>query len=133
MPQYNFDPPLLPAAHLSNPNFDSCKTVKIMPTISIACGRFASKQPKRFVVVTDDLELARRVEQLGASSLRVGQFLADLDAPPLEEKRHAPGFTAADFGLPETVDLDRPPEDVADSRPVRRPARRPVRVVRRKA
>jgi len=73
-----------------------------------------AKRPRAITVVTDDLELARRVEQLGASSLRVRQFFADLPyfsavrEPPPDSKSAPGGFTAADFGLPEAVDSDRP-------------------------
>jgi len=88
----------------------------------------ASSRPRRFVVVTDDLELARRVEQMGASSLRVAQFLADVAAPDADDKPHGGTFTAADFDLPDEVDLNRPPSDL-DARGGRP---RPQRVVRRR-
>ena len=68
-----------------------------------------ARRPGRIVVVTDDLELARRVEQVGASSMRVAQLFADVEAPAEDEKRvTGVTFRAADFGLPETIDLDEP-------------------------
>jgi hypothetical protein len=71
-----------------------------------------SRTPSRFVVVTDDLELARRVEQMGAQSARVAEFFAAEDEPEgAGDAKSAPaGSTAADFGLPEIVDTDAPAE-----------------------
>lgn len=61
------------------------------------------------LVVTDDLELSRRVAQLGAKTTRVRAFfsrgegrVAEADEKPSD----AGGFTAADFGLPDVVDLN---------------------------
>jgi hypothetical protein len=66
-------------------------------------------QTGRVVVVTDDLELARRARQLGARTSRVRPFFArePSAAPGAPEKPgDADGFTPADFGLPDVVDLD---------------------------
>ncbi|MCE9637666.1 MAG: NYN domain-containing protein [Planctomycetes bacterium] len=87
----------------------------------------ASKKPRCLTVVTDDLELARRVEQLGAKSIRVGPFFAKVPKPPKLRVQVVPsveapasyGVTAADFGLPETVDLDRPPADLDNRQSIR--------------
>lgn len=75
----------------------------------------ATRTPSRFTVVTDDLGLARRVEQMGAQSVRVRDFFdddedarADDDTKP-HGRRATAGFTAADFGLPDVIDLDAPP------------------------
>jgi len=70
-------------------------------------------QPGRLLVVTDDLELARRVGQLGARTARVRSFFAGESEPAAEgpeKPSGAGGFTAADFGLPDEIDLDRPPK-----------------------
>lgn len=66
-------------------------------------------QPGRVLVVTDDNELAKRVRRLGAKTARVRSFFRD-DPPPApahgdEKPQSAGGFTAADFGLPEVIDL----------------------------
>ena len=82
----------------------------------------AARHPQRITVITDDLELARRAEQVGAAAMRVGHFFAVLDVPDPDAKPGAAGFSAADFGLPETVDLDRPPGNLDTSAP---PGRRP--------
>ena len=81
----------------------------------------ATHTPNRFVVVTDDIALARRVEQIGAQSLRVRDFFDDEDernpgsrtdeAKP-SGRRATAGFSAADFHLPDEIDLDHPPESV---------------------
>jgi YacP-like NYN domain-containing protein len=64
-------------------------------------------QAGALLVVTDDLELARRATQLGARTCRVRSWFArELPAPRAEHKPAAHGFTARDFGLPEVVDLD---------------------------
>jgi hypothetical protein len=87
----------------------------------------SSRRPRSLVVVTDDLELAKRAEQLGASSLRVAQFLAEVADDPQEAadaKTCPDGFRPADFGLPDAVDLDRPPQGME---PRRRPRRFPPR------
>ncbi len=61
------------------------------------------------LVVTDDLGLARRVTQLGAKTTRVRKFFSR-GAPAVEDVHEKPtdsgGFTAADFGLPEVIDLN---------------------------
>lgn len=66
-------------------------------------------QPGRVLVVTDDLDLSRRVSQLGAKTTRIRTFFARraTDAAEFDEKpSDAGGFTAADFGLPEVIDLN---------------------------
>ncbi len=79
----------------------------------------AARSPSRFTVVTDDLGLARRVEQMGAQSVRIRDFFADDedDRPADDTKPHGrrvtAGFSAADFGLPEVIDLDAPPASLA--------------------
>ena len=66
-------------------------------------------QAGRVLVVTDDLELSRRVSQLGAKTARVRSFfsrdegrVSEADSKPSDSG----GFTPADFGLPEVIDLD---------------------------
>jgi len=66
-------------------------------------------QAGQVLVVTDDLELSRRVAQLGAKTSRVRTFfsrgegrVAESDEKPTD----AGGFTAADFGLPDVIDLN---------------------------
>lgn len=81
-----------------------------------------ARHPRRLVVVTDDLELARRAEQIGASSMRVAQFFADVSAPEAPEKPVSGGFCAADFGLPDEIDLTRAaPEGALPALPRRTP------------
>ncbi len=67
-------------------------------------------EPGRVLVVTDDLALSRRVAQLGAKTTRVRTFFSrrvDGQVEPPDVKPADCGeFTAADFGLPETIDLD---------------------------
>jgi hypothetical protein len=66
-------------------------------------------QPGRVLVVTDDLGLSRRVSQLGAKTSRIREFFARREEKtdePEEKPGDAGGFTAADFGLPDVVDLD---------------------------
>ena len=65
-------------------------------------------QAGRVLVVTDDLELSRRVAQLGAKTTRIRAFfsrgegrVSEDDAKPSDSG----GFTPADFGLPEVIDL----------------------------
>ncbi|MCG3135270.1 MAG: hypothetical protein HMLKMBBP_02802 [Planctomycetes bacterium] len=72
-------------------------------------------RPQTILVVTDDLELARRVTAMGARSARVSAFLAprgprhaEVPSEP-EAGSLAGGFTPADFGLPDRIDLDAPP------------------------
>lgn len=68
-----------------------------------------AEQAGRILVVTDDLELSRRVTQIGAKTTRVRTFF-DRVAAPADDEDAKPsgsgGFTAADFGLPEKIDLD---------------------------
>lgn len=82
-------------------------------------------EPGRVLVVTDDLELARRVSQLGARTSRVRRFFAAAPDRVSEEADEKPtgsgGFTPADFGLPETIDLDDP----ALKKRLKLPRRRP--------
>lgn len=80
----------------------------------------ATRTPSRFTVVTDDLALARRVEQMGAQSIRIREFFADdedddraADDTKPHGRRVTAGFSAADFGLPEVIDLDAPPPSLS--------------------
>jgi (2Fe-2S) ferredoxin/predicted RNA-binding protein with PIN domain len=84
-----------------------------------------AKRPEMLVVVTDDRELARRSRQLGAKTSAVAAFFASTQRGQTPLSRSATGttpdvaggggsggggprMTAADFGLPATVDLSRP-------------------------
>jgi hypothetical protein len=66
------------------------------------------------VVVTDDRELRGRAAQLGAETVSVrAWFGSEPDEAPRDPPRASgPPMTAADFGLPDTVDLDADPEDL---------------------
>lgn len=89
-------------------------------------------QTGRILVVTDDLELARRVAQLGAKTTRVRKFFsrgAPPDEDPSEKPTDSGGFTAADFGLPEVIDLDD--RRLLNDGP-RTPGTRPKRPTRRR-
>ena len=66
-------------------------------------------QAGQVLVVTDDLGLSRRASQLGAKTSRVRAFFAraaDRVSEADEKPTDAGGFTAADFGLPEVIDLN---------------------------
>jgi len=93
-------------------------------------------QAGRVLVVTDDLDLARRVSQLGAKTSRVRAFFARASADRVAEARDdekpsdSGGFTPADFGLPDVIDLNdrRLLSDgrrTPGTRPSPRPRRRP--------
>ena len=94
-----------------------------------------SKRPRTLTVVTDDLGLARRIEQLGAKSIRVGAFFSKVPKSPPHAVHHVPneeipatyGLRPADFGLPETVDLNDPPGNLDNRRPVRRRSKKDAR------
>lgn len=74
-----------------------------------------ARRAETVLVVTDDAELAGRARQIGTSTVGVAAFFG----PPRpaatprhegdEDKPHVGGFTAADFGLPEVIDIDDPP------------------------
>ena len=75
-----------------------------------------ARRVQAVLVVTDDAELAGRVRQIGTSTIGVAAFFA-LPRPAAapgrdhdENKPHVGGFTAADFGLPDVIDTDEPPE-----------------------
>jgi hypothetical protein len=68
----------------------------------------AAAEPSRLLVVTDDLELARRVRQLRARTASVASFFREDEAKPSDPSAGVGPFRAADFGLPETIDLDDP-------------------------
>jgi rRNA-processing protein FCF1 len=74
----------------------------------------ARDDDRRIVVVTDDRELRGRARQLGAPTLSVREWFSAKDAE--EERRSAkagPPLTAADFGLPDAIDLGTTrPEDL---------------------
>jgi predicted RNA-binding protein with PIN domain len=89
-----------------------------------------ARHPRRLVVVTDDLELARRVEQLGASSMRVAQLFADVQVAEAPEKPVVGGFRAADFGLAEEIDLSQPAVNADGAAIPRRRPRIPPRRTR---
>ncbi len=65
-------------------------------------------RPARLTVVTDDLGLARRVEQMGAHTARIRDFFRVGVRETEDKPRDAGGFTASDFGLPDEIDLDTP-------------------------
>jgi predicted RNA-binding protein with PIN domain len=91
-----------------------------------------TRTPSRYTVVTDDLALARRVEQMGAQSLRVREFFDEdepgraADETKPQGRRATAGFSAADFGLPEVIDLNAPPPHL-DPKPFRRKRLRDMR------
>lgn len=68
----------------------------------------AAGSPARVLVVTDDATLAARVRSLGAGTRGVAAYFRTTDRPA-DDKPTPGGFTAADFGLPESIDLDDPP------------------------
>ena len=72
--------------------------------------------PEQLTVVTDDRELRRRAEQLGARWASVRDFFVGLEPPaPDPDSKPVKGpepLSAEDFGLPEEVDLDDPPDEL---------------------
>jgi len=94
-------------------------------------------QAGRVLVVTDDLELSRRVAQLGAKTTRVRTFFARAAGRVAEDVDEKPsdsgGFTPSDFGLPDHVDLNDK-SFLTDGRgsPGTRPSRRTTRRPRRR-
>ena len=97
----------------------------------------ATRTPGRYTVVTDDLELARRAEQLGAASVRIRHFFTEPAGHPRVQESHArarptgDAFRPSDFDLPEIVDLTKAFENLDNqalpSLP-RRTARGPRRI-----
>jgi (2Fe-2S) ferredoxin len=72
-----------------------------------------ARNPGALLVVSDDRELCGRARQLGASTTGVREYFGESSgaspAPLRGGRRPAePPLTAADFGLPATVDLSRP-------------------------
>ncbi len=68
------------------------------------------------VLVSDDRELRGRASQLGSRSLHVHEWFGAKDeAERRAEEASGPPLTAADFGLPETIDLDGAEPDPDDS------------------
>jgi hypothetical protein len=65
-------------------------------------------RPGSVLVVTDDRELRGRAAQLGAKVCKVEEFFSRRARPEGKPERGAGGFTPADFGLPDVVDLDDP-------------------------
>jgi hypothetical protein len=68
-------------------------------------------------VVTDDRELRGRAAQLGAETASVHAWFGGPEAGPAAEAERpraaGPPMTPADFGLPDTLDLDAiDPEDL---------------------
>ena len=66
-------------------------------------------QAGQVLVVTDDRELARRVSQLGAKTAGVRSFFTRAEgrvAESDEKPSDSGGFTPADFGLPDVIDLN---------------------------
>ncbi len=71
------------------------------------------KVPHRVTVVTNDREVAGRARNYGARASTIhkyfARFLGDAADEPEDVKPEGRGgWTAADFGLPDTIDLDRP-------------------------
>jgi len=73
-----------------------------------------AEDPHAITVVTNDRELAGIASQLGAKRMRVQDFLGpgeelpDREPPPALRGRWR--FEPKDFGLPDEVDLDNPPD-----------------------
>ena len=87
------------------------------PADEAILARLRAGGAREFLVVTDDRELAGRARQLGAGTKAVREFFTERAPPPAEEKR--PGgrdFAPGDFGLPEQVNLKRPPRDLRSGR-----------------
>jgi hypothetical protein len=97
-----------------------------------------ARRPSRVTLVTDDLELARRAEQLGAVSIRIDAFFGGPRRGAAREReadraQGPKGLTPADFGLPEHVDLDAPPAVLdAVNDPAESPPRGAPRIPRRR-
>jgi predicted RNA-binding protein with PIN domain len=84
-----------------------------------------AEQAGRILVVTDDLGLARRAAQLGAKTTRVRTFFVRAAEPESagqsdEKPTGSGGFTPADFGLPDAIDLDDPAHRKGLPKPRRR-------------
>ena len=77
--------------------------------------------PARLVVISNDREVTGRAAQLGAQTSGVREFFGPGPIAPVEGAARAPGprrlprirFKPSDFGLPDSVDLDDPPDDLA--------------------
>ena len=88
--------------------------------------------PGRYVVVTNDREVAGRCRQLGAQASGVVEFFGPGPIERVEGAAGAPSFarlrghwTPGDFGLPEEVDLEHPGGRLEDDAQAgRREARR---------
>ena len=70
--------------------------------------------PHRVSVVTDDREVAARARQHGARGVPVARYFRPfLEADEVEDDEKPQGrggYRAEDFGLPEVIDLDDPPD-----------------------
>jgi YacP-like NYN domain-containing protein len=71
------------------------------------------QRPDNVTIVTDDRGLARRAEQIGAKTSGIDRFFGAPSKSPgrrehAEDKSAPAGLTAADFGLPDEVDLEAP-------------------------
>lgn len=61
------------------------------------------------VLVSDDRELRGRASQLGSKALHVHEWFAGRDEEAARRaEASGPPLTPADFGLPDTIDLDDP-------------------------
>jgi hypothetical protein len=73
-------------------------------------------RPDRLLVVTNDLEMARKARQLGAKTTTVDNWFdggpAAGDAP--DDKPDPGDLGPEDFDLPKFVNLDHPPGDMRD-------------------
>jgi predicted RNA-binding protein with PIN domain len=71
-------------------------------------------RPGGFLVVTGDLELARRVRQVGGDSSSVRDWF-EPEVPDDPDEKDAPaGFSESDFDLPKFINLDHPPEEMKE-------------------
>lgn len=74
-------------------------------------------EPRRLIVVTDDRELAVKTRAQGAVPRSIRKHFAGvLDRGDAVDEDRKPegrdGWRPEDFGLPDVIDLDRPPDDL---------------------
>jgi hypothetical protein len=75
-----------------------------------------AQQPGALLVVTNDLEMARKARQLGAKTTSVDEWFDPGEGPAPDDKPDPGGLSPEDFDLPKFVNLDHPPGDMRDER-----------------
>jgi hypothetical protein len=73
-------------------------------------------RPGRLLVVTNDIEMARKARQLGAKTATVDSWFDPGSGPDesADDKPDPGGLSPEDFDLPKFVNLDHPPGDMRE-------------------